>query len=110
MGRWTLDLLAGELREGKTTSRELVEQALAKISDPAGEGARAFIRIDPEGARAAADFQDTLRRRSCQPSQFAGIPISVKDLFDLAGEVTTAGSKVLRELHPPLLMRPPLPR
>ena len=77
MGRWTLDLLAGELRDGKTSSRELVEQALAKISDPAGEGGRAFIRVDTEGARVAADYQDQLRRRNHQPSQFAGIPISV---------------------------------
>ena len=100
MGRWTLDLLAGELREGKTSSRELVEQALARISDPAGEGARAFIRVDTEGARVAADYQDQLRRRNRQPSPFAGIPISVKDLFDLAGEVTTAGSKVLRDAAP----------
>ena len=45
MGRWTLEALAGDLREGKTTSRELVEQALARISDPAGEGA-AFISVD----------------------------------------------------------------
>ena len=100
MGRWTLDVLAGELREGKTTSRELVEQALARISDPAGEGAHAFIMVDAEGARAAADFQDLLRRRNRQSSQFAGIPISVKDLFDLAGEVTTAGSKVLKDAAP----------
>ena len=48
--KWTLDGLAGELRDGKTSSRELVEQALAKISDPAGEGARAFIKVDAEGA------------------------------------------------------------
>jgi aspartyl-tRNA(Asn)/glutamyl-tRNA(Gln) amidotransferase subunit A len=80
--------------------RDLVEQALANISDPAGEGARAFIKVDAEGARAAADFQDQLRRRGRQPSAFAGIPISVKDLFDLAGEVTTAGSKVLRDSAP----------
>lgn len=100
MGRWTLDVLAGELREGKTSSRELVEQALGRISDPAGEGARAFIRVDAEGARAAADFQDVLRRWNRQPSPFAGIPISVKDLFDLAGEVTTAGSKVLNDAAP----------
>ena len=100
MGRWTLEALAGDLREGKTTSRELVEQALARISDPAGEGARAFIRVDAEGARAAADFHDVLRRWNRQPSQFAGIPISVKDLFDLAGEVTTAGSKVLKDTAP----------
>ncbi len=100
MGRWKLEVLAGELREGKTTSRELVEKALARISDPAGEGARAFIKVDAEGARAASDFQDQLRRRGFQPSPFAGIPISVKDLFDLAGEVTTAGSKVLKDAAP----------
>ena len=35
---WTLDGLAGELRDGKTSSRKLVEQALAKISDPVGRG------------------------------------------------------------------------
>ena len=95
--KWTLHGLAGELRDGKTSSRKLVEQALAKISDPAGEGARAFIKVDVEGARAAADYQDQLRRRNRQPSPLAGIPISVKDLFDLAGEVTTAGSRVLKD-------------
>jgi aspartyl-tRNA(Asn)/glutamyl-tRNA(Gln) amidotransferase subunit A len=100
MRRWTLTALAGELREGKITSRDLVEQALAKISDPVGEGLRAFIKVDAEGARAAADFQDQLRRRGRQPSAFAGIPISVKDLFDLVGEVTTAGSKVLKDAAP----------
>jgi aspartyl-tRNA(Asn)/glutamyl-tRNA(Gln) amidotransferase subunit A len=100
MGRWTLEALAGELREGKTSSRELVEQALEKISDPAGEGARAFIKVDAEGARATADYQDLLRRGGRAPSPLAGIPISVKDLFDLAGEVTTAGSKILKDAAP----------
>jgi aspartyl-tRNA(Asn)/glutamyl-tRNA(Gln) amidotransferase subunit A len=100
MGRWTLAALAEELREVKASSRELVEQALAKISDPAGEGARAFIKVDVSGARAAADYQDLLRRGGRAPSVFAGIPISVKDLFDLAGEVTTAGSKVLKGAAP----------
>lgn len=104
--KWTLDGLASELREGKTSSRKLVEQALAKISDPAGEGARAFIKVDAEGAPAAADYQDRLRRQNRQPSQFAGIPISVKDLFDLAGEVTTAGSKVLKDAAPALVDAP----
>jgi aspartyl-tRNA(Asn)/glutamyl-tRNA(Gln) amidotransferase subunit A len=105
-GKWTLEKLAHELRDGKVSSRELVEQALAKISDPAGEGPRAFIKVDAEGARAAADYQDQLRRRNRQPSPFAGIPISVKDLFDLAGEVTTAGSKVLRDAAPALADAP----
>ena len=100
MGRWTLEALAGELRGGKTSSRELVEQALAKISDPAGEGARAFIKVDAAGARATADYQDLLRSSGRAASPFAGIPISVKDLFDVAGEVTTAGSKVLKDAAP----------
>jgi aspartyl-tRNA(Asn)/glutamyl-tRNA(Gln) amidotransferase subunit A len=104
--RWTLASLATQLLEGKTSSRGLVEQALVKISDPAGEGARAFIRVDAEGARAAADFQDQLRCHNRQPSPFAGIPISTKDLFDLAGEVTTAGSKVLRDAAPALADAP----
>ena len=104
--KWTLDGLASELRDGKTSSRKLVEQALAKIADPAGEGARAFITVDAEGALAAADYQDRLRRQNLQPSPFAGIPISVKDLFDLAGEITTAGSKVLKDAAPALADAP----
>ena len=104
--KWTLDGLAVELRDGKTSSRKLVEQALAKISDPAGEGARAFIKVDAEGALESANYQDRLRRQNRQPSLLAGIPISVKDLFDLAGEVTTAGSKVLKDAAPALVDAP----
>ncbi len=96
----TLDGLSRQLSAGKITSRELVEQSLSKIADPPGEGARAFISVDAEGARAAADFSDGLRRQNREPSAYAGIPISVKDLFDLAGEVTTAGSVVLRDAAP----------
>ena len=100
MAKTTLAELAQKLAGGKVTSRALVEASLAAIADPAGEGGRAFISVDAEGARAAADYQDQLRRRNRQPSAFAGIPFSVKDLFDLAGEVTTAGSKVLRDAAP----------
>jgi aspartyl-tRNA(Asn)/glutamyl-tRNA(Gln) amidotransferase subunit A len=96
----TLARLSQQLRDGKTTSRTLVEQSLAKIADPAGEGARAFIKIDAEGARAAADASDALRGHGRAPSPYAGIPFAVKDLFDLAGEVTTAGSVVLKDANP----------
>ena len=96
----TLSALALQLREGKTTSRKLVEQALAKIADPAGEGRRAFISVDAAGARATADFIDLMRKQNRAASDFAGIPFSVKDLFDVAGVVTTAGSVVLRDAAP----------
>lgn len=100
MALWTLAALAKDLQEGKTSSRALVEQALSRIGDPEGQGANAFIKVDAEGARAAADFSDGLRQRNRVPSPLAGIPISVKDLFDLAGEVTTAGSVVLKDSAP----------
>jgi aspartyl-tRNA(Asn)/glutamyl-tRNA(Gln) amidotransferase subunit A len=91
----TLAQLAQHLAQGQTTARDLVEQALVAIADPAGEGARAFISIDAEGARAAAGLADLRRRQGRAVSPFDGIPFSAKDIFDLAGQVTTAGSRVL---------------
>jgi aspartyl-tRNA(Asn)/glutamyl-tRNA(Gln) amidotransferase subunit A len=96
----TLTDLARDLHAGATRSRELVEECLARIADPAGEGARTFLKVHAEDARAAAEYYDRLRAHQAQPSAFAGIPVSVKDLFDLAGDVTTAGSRVLRDRPP----------
>ncbi len=91
----TLNELASDLAEGRTTSRQLVDDALSAIDDPSGEGERAFLLVDREGAIATAELMDGLRARGKAPSPWAGIPFSSKDLFDEAGEVTTAGSKVL---------------
>jgi aspartyl-tRNA(Asn)/glutamyl-tRNA(Gln) amidotransferase subunit A len=96
----TLEALALELEQGRTSAAELVDVALARIKDPAGEGQRAFILLDEEAAREGARHMDMLRRRNAQPSRFAGIPISVKDLFDMTGQVTTAGSIVLKDSPP----------
>ena len=96
----TLDGLAVELEAGRVTSRQLVEEALAAIDDPSGEGERAFISVDREGALATATLVDGLRKRGRALSPWAGIPFSSKDLFDLAGEVTTAGSTVLAAEEP----------
>lgn len=83
----TLKKLAADLESGATTSRALVEGSLARIADITGEGARAFLKVDHIGARAAADYQDHLRKNGRAPSAYAGIPFSVKDLFDLAGSI-----------------------
>ncbi len=96
----TLAELSDDLAHGRTTSRALVEHCLAAIDDSDGEGARVFLQVDREGALATADYMDGLRARGAAPSAFAGIPISVKDLFDVAGQVTTAGSKVLQGSDP----------
>jgi aspartyl-tRNA(Asn)/glutamyl-tRNA(Gln) amidotransferase subunit A len=95
----TLAQLAADLGSGGS-SRGLVEQCLARIGDRAGEGERVFLKVHDADALAAADFYDRLRARGAAPSPFAGIPVSVKDLFDLAGDVTTAGSRALKDAEP----------
>jgi len=95
----TLHELAARLRDG-LSSRQLVDECLARIEDPAGEGARTFLKVHAGQARAAADACDKDRRAGHALSAFAGIPISIKDLFDIAGDVTTAGSLALRDAPP----------
>ncbi len=92
----TIESLAAALAAGRTSSQQLTEAALARAQDAAGEGARVFTRIDPERARAAARASDTLRAAGMARSPLEGLPVSVKDLFDVAGQVTTAGSVVLK--------------
>ena len=58
----TLASLAADLDTGRTTARKLVEDCLARIADPAGEGARTFIHVDKDAAIAAADAMDRLRQ------------------------------------------------
>src|SRR5690349_14171694 len=96
----TLAQLGGDLAAGRTTSRALVEEALARIADPTGEGKRVFVKVYEKQARVAAEAQDLLRGAGLVAGPLAGIPISIKDLCDVAGEPTTAGSKALRDAPP----------
>jgi len=92
----SLTQLADELASHRTTSRALVESCLDRIRAPNGEGARVFLKVHADQALAAADYHDRLRKASGSVSRYAGIPVSIKDLFDVSGDVTTAGSKLLR--------------
>jgi aspartyl-tRNA(Asn)/glutamyl-tRNA(Gln) amidotransferase subunit A len=92
--------LAARLAAGETTSRALVEAALQRIADPAGEGARTFRVVHAEQARQAADAQDRLRAAGYAASPLAGLPVSIKDLFDVKGERTLAGSRALEDAPP----------
>ena len=96
----TLAALADDLASGRTSARKLVDGCLAKIADSSGEGARTFIHVDAEAAIEAAEAMDRLREIKAAPSRFAGIPISVKDLFDIRGQVTRAGSRALDDSAP----------
>jgi aspartyl-tRNA(Asn)/glutamyl-tRNA(Gln) amidotransferase subunit A len=96
----TLASLANDLETGRTSARKLVDACLARIADPSGEGARAFIHVDAEAAIEAAEAMDRLREVKAAPSPFAGIPVSIKDLFDIKGQVTRAGSRALEDSAP----------
>ena len=74
-----------------TTQRRLIDEVLERAS--ANDAAHVFMSIDADGARAAVAAE-----RIGGP--LAGLPITVKDLFDVEGEVTRAGSRVL-ETAPP---------
>jgi aspartyl-tRNA(Asn)/glutamyl-tRNA(Gln) amidotransferase subunit A len=96
----TLAALAEDLASGRSSARQLVDQCLARIADPSGEGARTFIHVDTKAAIEAAEAMDRLRAVKAAPSAYAGIPVSIKDLFDIKGQVTRAGSRALDDSPP----------
>src|SRR6478609_7041585 len=99
-GTPTLASLADDLQNGRTSARKLVDECIARIADPAGEGQRVFIHVDKDAAIEAAEAMDRLRKAHAAPSRFAGIPVSIKDLFDIKGQVTRAGSRALEDSAP----------
>ncbi len=77
--------------------RDRLEQALARIADPTGEGGRACLTVYARPARAAADAADARAADGVSLGPLDGAIVSIKDLFDVAGEPTRAGSKILAE-------------
>src|SRR5258708_5325159 len=96
----TLATLADDLDSGRTSARKLVDECLARIADTTGEGVRAFIHVDAEAAVGAAEAMDRLGEVKAAASAYAGIPVSIKDLFDIKGQVTRAGSRALEDSAP----------
>jgi aspartyl-tRNA(Asn)/glutamyl-tRNA(Gln) amidotransferase subunit A len=79
------------------SSRDRLEQSLARIADQGGEGARACLTVYADAARAAADAADARAKTGTPLGPMDGRIVSIKDLFDVAGEVTRAGSRVLAD-------------
>jgi aspartyl-tRNA(Asn)/glutamyl-tRNA(Gln) amidotransferase subunit A len=77
------------------STRDRLEQALERIADPKGEGARACLTVYAAAARAAADAADARTAHGVSLGPLDGAIVSIKDLFDVAGEPTRAGSKIL---------------
>lgn len=96
----TITALQLALEQGKTTSVALTQAALDRIADPAGEGASSFVKVYKSQALAAAQASDTLRAAGLSRSAIDGLPISIKDLFDVRGDITRAASVVLNDAPP----------
>ncbi|HUL75202.1 MAG TPA: amidase [Vicinamibacterales bacterium] len=92
----TIATAAARLRAGTLTSLDLVDTSLRAIDALNGQ-THAFIRVDAEGARAAARQADAERASGRDRGPLHGIPISIKDLIDVEGEPTTAASRVLAD-------------
>ena len=88
------------------SARDRLEDALARIADPTGEGARTCLTVYADSARAAADAADERRARDQTLGPLDGTIVSIKDLFDVAGEPTRAGSKILSDAPPALADAP----
>ncbi|MBS0246907.1 MAG: amidase [Proteobacteria bacterium] len=79
----------------KTSAQERLAAALQRIDDSQGEGARAVLTVYREAAQAAAEASDARARTGVSLGPLDGAIVTVKDLFDVAGDVTRAGSKVI---------------
>jgi aspartyl-tRNA(Asn)/glutamyl-tRNA(Gln) amidotransferase subunit A len=90
----TIAEISAAYASGATSSAAETDAALAAADAPDGEGKRVFLRVYHDAARAAAQASDKARSFGVDGGPLAGITISIKDLFDVSGEVTLAGSKV----------------
>lgn len=88
---------AERLAKGEITSRALVEHCLEKIDTCENARAAYTGEFSADRARQYADAADRIRAKGYEASPWTGLPISIKDLFDIKGQVTRAGSTILSD-------------
>ncbi len=91
--------IAAAVTSGKTSAAAVVEDALARIGER-NPVLNAFTAIAAERARARAKVIDAAATNKQKLGPLAGVPFAVKNLFDVAGITTVAGSKINRALPP----------
>ncbi len=90
----TIDQLNQRLARGEITRETLVAGALEKANQPAAKSV--FTKMYPEAALAAARAADAAHKAGIVQPALAGLPVSIKDLYGVAGETTMAGSVVCK--------------
>ena len=100
MNRPLTSELIAQLQSGETTSRQLVENSLGRISELNGV-LNAFVSIDADGALAKADEIDQRRKAGKPVGRLAGLPVAVKDNMCTIGLPTSCGSRMLKDFRAP---------
>src|SRR5438093_532834 len=100
MGPWrSAAEIAGAVAAGETTALAAVEAALGRIAER-NPVLNAFTAVTRDRALAKARAIDAARASGQPPDPLAGVPFAVKNLFDVAGLPTVAGSKINRDRAP----------
>lgn len=82
------------------SARTRLDACLSRIAEPRGEGVRAFTRLYADEARVSAAASDARAKFGHRLGPLDGVIVSIKDLFDVAGEPTTGGGVVYRDAAP----------
>ena len=96
----TIRELAADLAAGRITSVALTEQMLARAEAHRAQGGHAYVSLDGEQALMEARASDAARAAGIVASPLAGVPVSIKDLFDVRGQVSSAASLALADAPP----------
>ena len=91
--------IAGAIRQGRLSAAEAVQISLQRIEN-CNPLLNAFTAVTGDRARARAAAIDRQHARGASLGPLAGVPFAVKNLFDVAGLPTLAGSKINRDLPP----------
>ncbi len=92
---WTIQTAARALREGKITCVSLLEECLDHI-DRHEDKVRAWVLVDRPRARAEAEARDRELRQGCDRGLLHGVPMGIKDIFDVFDWPTACGSALWR--------------
>ncbi len=98
---WTIAAAQKALENDEVSAVDLVSAAFSAIEKEDGEGERTFIRTFKNSAITQAAASDALRKMKVPQGPLAGVPISIKDLIDIKGEPTTAGSRAMAGMAEP---------
>jgi Asp-tRNA(Asn)/Glu-tRNA(Gln) amidotransferase A subunit family amidase len=97
--RWTAASISSDVREGRRSAADVVDEALDRIAGANG-ALRAFCEVRPRAARAAAAAVDERVAAGSDPGPLAGVPLAVKDVVWEAGIEATDGSRALLSFVP----------